>query len=73
MQNVGSQLMSNILCFCLGATKRYQEVSGQVRSYVRPVSQLLPLAIMGVRLHARHQTVRRAQSTVGLSVLPGLS
>ena len=47
--------------------------SGQSRSYVRPVSRCLPLAIMGVRLRARHHSVRRARSTRHLSVLPGLS
>ena len=46
---------------------------GQVRPYVRPVPRLLPLAIMGVRLRVRHQTAKRAQSTVGLPVSPELS
>ena len=33
----------------------------------------VPLAIMGVRLHARHQSVRRTRGTKLLSVSPGLS
>ena len=37
--------------------------SGQSRSYVRPMSRCLPLAIMGVRLRARHQSVGRACCT----------
>ena len=37
--------------------------SGQSRPYVRPVSRRLPLAIMGVRLRARHHSVRRARGT----------
>jgi hypothetical protein len=33
----------------------------------------LPLAIMGVRLRARHHSETRARSTKPSSVLPGLS
>src|ERR671917_1988675 len=34
--------------------------SGQVRPYVRPVARRMPLATMGVRLRARHQSLSRA-------------
>jgi hypothetical protein len=47
---------------------------GQVRPYVRPVTRLRPLAIMGVRLRVRHQSAQRARvGTKGTSVLPELS
>jgi len=46
--------------------------SGQLRPYVRPVSRHLPLAIMGVRMRVRHQSVGRAQGTRLLPVLPEL-
>src|SRR5271163_1825850 len=46
--------------------------TGQLRPYVRPVMRHLPLAIMGVRLRVRHQSVGRAQGTGLLSVLPKL-
>src|SRR5271167_1130717 len=46
--------------------------TGQLRPYVRPVMRHLPLAIMGVRLRVRHQSVGRAQGTWLLSVLPKL-
>jgi len=46
--------------------------SGQVRPYVRPVARQVPLAIMGVRLRARHQSAGRARGTTLRSVLPGL-
>jgi hypothetical protein len=46
--------------------------TGQLRPYVRPVMRHLPLAIMGVRLRVRHQSVGRAQGTLLLSVLPKL-
>jgi hypothetical protein len=48
------------------------EKTGQLRPYVRPVMRDLPLAIMGVRLRVRHQSVGRAQGTFLLSVLPKL-
>ena len=47
--------------------------SGQSRSYVRPATRQLPLAIMGVRLRARHHSGRRARGTTPCSVSPGLS
>jgi hypothetical protein len=37
------------------------ERSGQLRPYVRPVARHVPLAIMGVRMRVRHQSVGRAQ------------
>src|SRR6202162_4467056 len=46
--------------------------TGQLRPYVRPVMRHLPLAIMGVRLRVRLQSVGRAQGTWLLSVLPKL-
>lgn len=46
--------------------------SGQSRSYVRPFARRSPLAIMGVRLRARHHSGRRASCTEPCSVLPGL-
>jgi hypothetical protein len=39
------------------------ERSGQLRPYVRPVAWRSPLAIMGVRLRVRHQSVERARGT----------
>src|SRR5271170_6290460 len=48
------------------------ERSGQLRPYVRPVARHLPLAIMGVRMRVRHQSVGRAQGTRLLPVLPEL-
>jgi hypothetical protein len=48
------------------------EGSGQLRPYVRPVARHLPLAIMGVRMRVRHQSVGRAQCTRLLPVLPEL-
>jgi hypothetical protein len=48
------------------------ERSGQLRPYVRPVVRHLPLAIMGVRMRVRHQSVGRAQGTRLLPVLPEL-
>jgi hypothetical protein len=47
--------------------------SGQLRPYVRPVTRHSPLAIMGVRLRARHRSVRRTRGTQPLTVLPELS
>jgi hypothetical protein len=44
------------------------ERSGQLRPYVRPVARLLPLAIMGVPMRVRHQSVGRAQGTRLLSL-----
>jgi hypothetical protein len=44
--------------------------SGQLRPYVRPVVRHWPLAIMGVRVRVRHQSVWRAQGTRLLTVLP---
>jgi hypothetical protein len=46
--------------------------SGQLRPYVRPVARRSPLAIMGVRLRVRHQSVWRARGTRLLTVLPEL-
>ncbi len=48
------------------------ERSGQLHPYVRPVMRYLPLAIMGVRLRVRHQSVGRARGTTLLPVLPEL-
>jgi len=48
------------------------ERSGQLRPYVRPVARHLPLAIMGVRMRVRHQSVGRARATQLLTVLPEL-
>jgi hypothetical protein len=48
------------------------ERSGQLRPYVRPVARHFPLAIMGVRIRVRHQSVGRAQGTRLLPVLPEL-
>src|SRR4051794_1649692 len=47
--------------------------SGQLRPYVRPVTRHSPLAIMGVRVRVRHQSIQRAQGTRLLTVLPELS
>jgi hypothetical protein len=47
--------------------------SGQVRPYVRPVARPMPLAIMGVRSRARHQSERRARGAAKSTVSPGLS
>src|SRR3954470_22179228 len=47
--------------------------SGQVRPYVRPVARPMPLAIMGVRSRARHQSERRARGAAKNTVSPGLS
>src|SRR3954452_15433324 len=47
--------------------------SGQVRPYVRPVARPTPLAIMGVRSRARHQSERRARGAAKSTVSPGLS
>jgi len=49
------------------------ERSGQVRPYVRPVARPMPLAIMGVRSRARHQSERRARGAAKSTVSPGLS
>ena len=46
------------------------ERSGQLRPYVRPVTRHWPLAIMGVRVRVRHQSVWRARGTRLLTVLP---
>src|ERR1700756_2836134 len=51
----------------------FGERSGQLRPYVRPVARRSPLAIMGVRLRARHQSVLRAQGPQGFTALPELS
>ena len=56
-----------------GAVIGVGEGSGQSRPYVRPAARRLPLAIMGVRLRARHQSRRRARGTVPLSVSPAPS
>ena len=48
------------------------ERSGQLRTYVRPVVRRWPLAIMGVRLRVRHQSVWRARGTRHSTVLPEL-
>src|SRR5271155_2718903 len=48
------------------------ERSGQLRPYVRPVARQMPLAIMGVRMRVRHQSVGRARGTRLLPVLPEL-
>src|SRR6201999_1905167 len=48
------------------------ERSGQLRPYVRPIARRSPLAIMGVRLRVRHQSVWRARGTRLLTVLPEL-
>jgi hypothetical protein len=47
--------------------------SGQLRPYVRPVTRHLPLAIIGVRVCVRHQSVWRAQGTDVVTVSPELS
>jgi len=39
------------------------ERSSQLRPYVRPVTRHWPLAIMGVRVRVRHQSVWRARGT----------
>jgi hypothetical protein len=52
---------------------RVVERSGQVRPYVRPVARPMPLAIMGVRSRARHQSERRARGAAKSAVSPGLS
>ena len=44
-----------------------------VRPYVRPVARPTPLAIMGVRSRARHQSQRRARGAAKSTVSPGLS
>ena len=46
------------------------ERSGQLRPYVRPATRHSPLAIMGVRVRVRHQSVWRARGTRLLTVLP---
>jgi hypothetical protein len=46
------------------------ERSGQLRPYVRPVARRVPLAIMGVRVCVRHQSVWRARGTRLLTVSP---
>jgi hypothetical protein len=46
------------------------ERSGQLRPYVRPVTRRSPLAIMGVRVRVRHQSVWRDRGTRLLTVLP---
>ena len=46
------------------------ERSGQLRPYVRPVARRVPLAIMGVRVRVRHQSVWRARGSRLLTVLP---
>ena len=46
------------------------ERSGQLRPYVRPVARRVPLAIMGVRVRVRHQSVWRARGSRLLAVLP---
>jgi hypothetical protein len=43
------------------------ERSGQLRPYVRPVARRSPLAIMGVRLRVRHQSVWRARGNKTLN------
>src|ERR1700722_5967645 len=43
------------------------ERSGQLRPYVRPVTRRSPLAIMGVRLRVRHQSVWRARGNKTLN------
>jgi hypothetical protein len=48
------------------------ERSGQVRPYVRPVARPMPLAIMGVRSRARHQSEPRARGAGSCAVSPGL-
>jgi hypothetical protein len=48
------------------------ERSGQLRPYVRPVARHLPLAIMGVGMRVRHQSVGHAQGTRLLPLLPEL-
>jgi hypothetical protein len=47
-----------------------RERSGQLRPYVRPVTQHSLLAIMGMRVRVRHQSVWRARGTRLLTVLP---
>ena len=47
--------------------------SGQVRPYVRPVARPTPLATMGVRSRARHQSEQRARGAAKNTVSPGLS
>src|SRR3954466_9539684 len=44
---------------------------GQLHPYARPVKQHLPLAIMGMRLRARHQSWPRARGARSSTVLPG--
>ena len=67
-------ILGSALALGFGSAERRREEirSGQVRPYVRPAPRLPPLAIMGVRLRVRHQSVRRARSTVGLPVWPEL-
>ena len=48
------------------------ERSGQVRAYVRPIARPMPLAIMGVRSRARHQSQPRARGAASCAVSPGL-
>jgi hypothetical protein len=40
-----------------------REGAGQLRPYVRPAARHLPLAIMGVRVRVRRQSVRSARGT----------
>jgi hypothetical protein len=54
---------STPLTFVTGTRGR----SGQLRPYVRPTSQHLLLAIMGVRVRVRRQSVKRARSTQPLN------
>jgi hypothetical protein len=70
---LGLAIVSNFLVttfaavvFCVG------ERSGQARPYVRPVTRLEPLAIMGVRLRVRHQSKPRAQGAKSCAVSPEL-
>ena len=62
----------NTLAFLYEPLIDVGERSGQLRPYVRPVARHLPLAIMGVRMRVRHQSVGRAQGTRLLPVLPEL-
>ena len=65
-------LLSKHLWLPFGPLIDVAERSGQLRPYVRPVARHLPLAIMGVRMRVRHQSVGRAQGTRLLPVLPEL-
>ena len=46
------------------------EGAGQLRPYVRPVARRLPLAIMGMRVRVRRQSVGRARGTRLLTASP---